>query len=202
MLVLLRGGGLARAPRAGRPDRRLARAADAGPQRRRSRRPRHGPPTPARRRRRPPRPSPCRAESRARSLRRRGRGIVSAGDQQLSDAARQQRPIGRVVVAAARDAVGKRRGVTSSLVIDVVAVEEARLAHADLRRDVDHEGSCEARHPRAHLGDRAAIRRGPGNRRSSGLRPRFRRAPSCAGSCTRRCRARASSATSWPICRR
>ena len=92
--------------------------------------------------------------SRESLLRGRGRGIVPAGDQQLADAARQHRAIGIVIVASARDAVGEMPPLRHVFLgHDIDAVEQPRLANADLRRDVDHEGPLEAGHLVAHESD-------------------------------------------------
>ena len=66
---------------------------------------------------------------------------MSAGDDETFDLPRQHRAIGRVIVAPARNRVGKPDALHHVVLgDDVFAFEQARLAHAGLRRDIDENG--------------------------------------------------------------
>ena len=89
-------------------------------------------------------------------LRRRGRRVMPPGDQQPVDAPRQHRAIGRVVVTAARDAVGEVHAAGDVVLgDDILAVQEPGLAHPGLRRDVDHVAAREARQVGARIVDQS-----------------------------------------------
>ena len=134
---------------------------------------------------------------------RRGR-VMPAGDQQPIDALRQHRAIRRVVVTAAGDAVGKcTRPRHVFLGDDVLAVQQPGLPDAGLRRDIHHVAVAQSpagwrARSRPARGSVAGLR----TRRRSGLPPSGRPGRSCAGSCTTRSPAAASSATNSPRIRR
>ena len=72
--------------------------------------------------------------------------VVPPGNQKLIDTAGQQRPVRRVVVTPARDAVGEVDAVGNVVVgHDVLAPEHTRLAYSGLRRHVDELAALEAR---------------------------------------------------------
>ena len=156
------------------------------------------------RRRRRTGPSTCRAGSRATSSAP-PRSPSSGGRRRAAvDLLRQHGAVGRVVVAAARDGVGEMDALHHVVLgDDVLALEQPRLADADLRRDVDDVAVLEARHVGAHEVDQridalAALELGLGQVLDLDAVD----SRSCAGSCTRRRRAAASSATRGPRSRR
>jgi hypothetical protein len=81
---------------------------------------------------------------------------MPAGDQQPIETLRQYRAIRRVIITAAGDAVGEVHAA-SHIVLgdDVFALQEAGLADAGLRRDVDHVTTLEARKVSAHIVDQS-----------------------------------------------
>jgi hypothetical protein len=186
------------------PGSALARASGPAAWRRRSCRPRHAPPAPARRRRRPPRPSPCRGESRAScvaptgSRNNDGRRLTTVRHRAAATPDRGCNNRGRARRCLGNAGAPSRRLWSSRRPRPRAASGAPRSAARRQRR----------RRPRSPAASRERRRaaprcvRGPGNRRSSDLRCQFRRDRSCAGSCTTRSQARASSATTCPMSRR
>ncbi len=131
------------------------------------------------------------------------RRIVAPGNEQSLDILRQHRAIGRVIVAAPRHGVGEMHAAVHVVLCDDIRPSsKPRLAHAELRRDIDDEAFREARMLARMSRRKRRCVGGPRNQPPTDQRPSWRRTASCAGNCTIRRRAAASAATSGPMSRR